>query len=321
MAVYPVQANGQAPPNLQVGDVIKTGGGLYQIAAPGSEGATYNPSSGYWSQKMATPSFNLTDGAVMQGWLQSGKTAAEANSDRSQAFAREQMMFQQQSAERAMEFNALEAEKQRQWEADMSSTAHQREVRDLIAAGLNPILSAHTQGASTPSGAAAAGVAPQGASGTVDTGFSHMLADMIANIYQGFNNQWITKSNNATSLEMAKLQTAATMYAADRGYSGALASAGATMSAAGMSAAAAQYAASLGRQNVLDQLAWEEEKAQNYPTTWPQATAGAGRGLGIEIGNTLSNILNGATVPGFEDWLHKLGKTVGIYRYRDTGKF
>lgn len=62
----------------------------------------------------------------------------------------------------ANQFNAEEAQKQRDWEEYMSNTSYQRQVKDMQAAGVNPAMAMNgSSGASTPSGSAATSVAPQ----------------------------------------------------------------------------------------------------------------------------------------------------------------
>ena len=66
---------------------------------------------------------------------------------------------------------------QMSFQQDMSGTAHQREVKDLVAAGLNPMLSSRFGGASTPAGASA--VMGNSAAAAEDSSSSYMSRKLI----------------------------------------------------------------------------------------------------------------------------------------------
>ncbi len=91
------------------------------------------------------------------------------------------MASQGQEATENRLFNALEAQKNRDFQERMSNTSYQRAVADLQKAGLNPILAYQQGGASQPSGASAQINSTGGDTvGSVITSISNLVSSLAS---------------------------------------------------------------------------------------------------------------------------------------------
>lgn len=102
-------------------------------------------------------------GSVWKGIT--GESNTEAVNSATAALQEDAQQFNAEEAQKQRDFEAQQADIARQWQEQMSNTAVQRQTADLKAAGFNPWLAANGSGASTGSVGIASGDSASSAQG------------------------------------------------------------------------------------------------------------------------------------------------------------
>lgn len=165
---------------------------------------------------MSAPTTSFLSGTQLGDIFNQVSANAAANNAASAKQAAELRSWQERMYQTQMNFNASEAAKNRDWQQMMSNTAHQREIADLKAAGLNPILSAMGgNGASVTSGSTASASMPSGAKGDVDTSVNSALVGILGSWLSSMTSLENQRVSAQSNLAVAEKYNAMSKYVAE----------------------------------------------------------------------------------------------------------
>jgi hypothetical protein len=146
------------------------------------------------------------NGASNPNWSFSSGSGPSSSAQRfDDFFSKYQAMIKANVAENNA-WSAQQAQINRDWQERMSNTAHQREVADLKAAGLNPVLSAmNGNGAATTSGATA----------STDTSANQALTGLLGSMLSSIVQQENARLSAQVNLAVAEKYNQMSKYTAE----------------------------------------------------------------------------------------------------------
>lgn len=158
----------------------------------------------------------LSASSPLQAFIDTALDISARNNAHSAQQAASLRAWQEEQTRLQQQYNSAEAAKNRDWQQMMSSTAHQREVADLRAAGLNPILSASGgNGAAVTSGATASASAPSGAMGQTDTSANQAITGLLTAFLSAQTQLEAQRVNAQANLAVADKYSAMSKYTSE----------------------------------------------------------------------------------------------------------